>query len=192
MPPTNPDDRRERPILDRGEADPEVRVALASAYEGEDAYARAIAVLCTARLILPTVPAPPDAEPGLSKAAEDHEHPGERPESGDSATSSPGHPEMAAVLLRSASGDRGVCVFTGYDSLHAWRADAHPVRCTLDDVAATVHETGSSAIVVDVAGPHPLVIEGVVVDELARGRRIVELPEGGFAWMWLNSLSGSD
>ncbi len=167
-----------RPALDRGEADPDLRAALAAAYDDEDSYAQAVASLCVARLILPTVPAPPDAEPGRS-TDDDHEHPDDAPER-------PGRPEMAAVLLHSASGGKGVLVFTGYDALRAWRTDAHPVRCVLDDVAATVHETGADAIVVDVAGPHPVVIEGPLVDELAAGHRLVELPDGGFGWLWVD------
>jgi hypothetical protein len=166
---------------DRGDADPRVRGALASAYDGGDAYARAVAALCTARLILPTVPAPADAEPGASERRDRHE---ERP-------AGPG-PEMAVVQLRAASGDKAVAVFTGTDALQAWRPDARPVRCTLDDVAATVLETGSVAILVDVAGPHSLVIEAPLVAELAQGRRLVELPDGGFGWLWLAEGRASD
>nr|NLI50840.1 SseB family protein [Propionibacterium sp.] len=165
--------------VDRGEADPVVRRALASAYGGEESYARAVAALCTARLILPTVPAPPGAEPGLS----------EREPAGDADGSGPAEdhhgPAMAVVHLRSAAGAKAVAVFTGADALLAWRPDARPVRCTLDDVAATVLETESVAIVVDVAGPHPLVIEAPLVEELARGHRLVELADGGFGWVWL-------
>lgn len=166
---------------DRGEADPRVRAALAAAYGGQGDYARAVAELCAARLMLPTVPAPAEAEPGASKRGGADEHDHGAGEGGD------GHPSMAAVLLRSASGQKAVCVFTGADALAAWRADARPVRCTLDDVAATAHETEATAILVDVAGPHPLVIEGPLVDELARGRRLVELPDGGFGWLWLDA-----
>ncbi len=163
--------------LDRGGADPGLRAALASGYDDGEAYARAVAALCTSRLILPTVEAPPDAEPGLSKADDpDHDH----------EESDTGHAPRAAVLLRSASGEKAVLAFTGYDALRAWRTDAHPVRCTLDDVAATVLETGASTIVVDVAGPHQLVIETDLVSELAQGRRLAALPDGTFAWLWLD------
>ena len=91
---------------------------------------------------------------------------------------------MAAVLLRSGDGQKGVAVFTGYDAMRAWRPDAHPVRCSLDDVAATVAETRSQVILVDIAGPHPLVIEGDLVEQLAAGHRLVELDDG-FGWMYV-------
>lgn len=175
--------------VDRGEADPGVRDALAAAYSGGDAYLRAIAALCTARLILPTVPAPPGAEPGLSKrdGHDDHSHDGP-------AGTAPAHdhPDMAVVHLRSAHGAKAVAVFTGADALQSWRPDAHPVRCTLDDVAATVLETESTTILVDIAGPHPLVIEGEVIAELAQGHRLVVLPDGGFGWMWLAGEDARD
>lgn len=165
-----------RADADRGDADPLVRRALASAYDGGDAYARAVAALCTARLILPTVPAPEGAEPGAS----DRDDPDHVPDAAGAA-----EPARAVVHLRSASGQKAVLVFTGADALASWRPDARPVRCTLDDVAATVLETESVAILVDVAGPHPLVIESALVAELAQGHRLVELPDGGFGWLWL-------
>lgn len=148
------------------------------AYTDQLRYVRAVAALCTARLIFPTVEAPPEAEPGMSKTGDAHAH--------DEATD---HPERAAVLLTSASGAKAVLAFTGYDALRAWNPDAHPVRCTLDDVAATVIETGSSSIVIDVAGPHPFVVEADIVEHLAHGRRLAELDDGGFAWIWLQEES---
>lgn len=168
--------------VDRGEADPALRVVLASGYDDGDAYVRAVSALCTARLILPTVEAPPDAELGLSKA-DDPDDPNDL----DHDEGDLGHSPRAAVLLRSASGEKAVLAFTGYDALRAWRTDAHPVRCTLDDVAATVLETGASTIVVDVAGPHQLIIESDLIAELARGRRLAALPDGTFAWLWLDA-----
>lgn len=174
--------------VDRGEADEAVRAAMASAYDGGLAYARAVAALCTARLILPTVDAPDEAEPGVSKrdaSASDHQH-------GDGhvhAEAGVGHAERAAVLLRSSSGQKAVLAFTGYDALHAWRPDAHPVRCTLDDVAATVNEAEATSIVIDLAGPFPLVIEHDLIAELAQGHRLAQLDDGAFAWVWLDSTA---
>lgn len=174
-----PEPWKPSPASDTGLADPSVRRALAAAYHADEGYARAVAALCTARLILPTVEAPAQAEPGRSHA-EAPDHGTLQPPAGRVD-----HPEMAAVLLRNAQGDKAVVVFTGMDALAAWRADAHPVRCALDDVAATCAETGASSVLVDVAGPHPLVIEQGLVAELAQGRRLVELPDGGFGWMFV-------
>lgn len=149
---------------DHGEADPALRATLAQAYEAQDGYARAVAALCTARLLLPIV------------ASGDEGGDGPDPDR---------HAEMAAVLITSAQGQTAVPVFTGLDALQAWKPDARPVPCTLDDVAATVVETDAAAILVDLPGPHPLVIERELVNQLAQGHRLVELPDGGFAWMYL-------
>ena len=151
---------------DRGDPDPALRAVLARAYDGDLAYSRAVAALCTARLLLPIV-------------AEGDES-GESPDPDRRA-------EMAAVLVRSDTGAIAVPVFTGLDALTAWKADARPVPCTLDDVAATAVETGSTAVLVDLPGPHPVVIERELIDELARGRRLVELADGGFGWLFRES-----
>ena len=153
---------------DTGAPDPGLRAALADAYAGGPAYARAVAALCGGRLLLPIV------------AAGDEHGDGPDPHR---------HAEMAAVLMESAAGQKGVVVFTGIDLFTAWRADARPVPCTLDDVAATAVETSSTAIVVDINGPCPLVIEGDLLEQLAAGRRLVELDDGGFGWLHVDSSS---
>lgn len=151
---------------DRGEADPDTRAALRQVPRfgagDSSAYLQAVAALCASRLLLPIVA------------------------SGDDTGASPDpdrQAEMAAVLLTSVSGATGVLAFTGLDALTAWNPAARPVPCTLDDVAATAVETGSIAVVVDVAGPHPLVIEQPLVGELAAGRRLVRLSDGGWGWL---------
>ncbi len=155
---------------DHGDPDPALRAVLAEAYAGGAHYAKAVAALCTARLLLPIV-------------ASGDEH-GDGPDPNR-------HAEMAAVLVRSDAGATAVPVFTGLDALQAWKPEARPVPCTLDDVAATVLETKSQAILVDLPGPHPVVIELGIVQELAQGRRLVELPDGGFGWMYLDRGPGT-
>lgn len=150
---------------DRGDPDPALRAVLAVAYQGEDNYPRAVAALCTARLLLPIVATGDDG--------------GDAPDPARRA-------ELAAVLIRSDAGATAVPVFTGLDALTTWQPDARPVPCTLDDVAATAVETDSMAVLIDLPGPHPLVIERGLIDELAQGRRLVELPDGGFGWLFRN------
>ena len=38
-------------------------------------------------------------------------------------------------------------------------------------------------MLIDVAGPHPLAIDGEVLDALAAGRRLVEAEVGEFGWI---------
>jgi hypothetical protein len=149
---------------DRGEADAQVRAALraAAAATGPDDYLAAVAALCGARLLMPIVA---EGDDGGDGPVPDR------------------HAELAAVLMTSASGASGALAFSGLDALHAFNASARPVPCTLDEVAATAVEVGASAIVVDVAGPHLLIIEGDLIGQLAAGRRLVRVPDG---WGWLS------
>jgi len=148
---------------DRGEPDARVRAALVAAGSSQpDAYLAAVAALCGARLLLPIVAGGDEAGEG----PDPHRH-----------------AEMAAVLIRSASGASGALAFTGLDALTAFGAAARPVPCTLDEVAGTAVEAGASAIVIDVAGPQSLVIEGELLDRLASGQRLVALDDG---WGWLS------
>lgn len=137
---------------DRGEADPAVRTALAAVADDPTGYARAVAELCGARLLLPIAPDP----------------------DGD----------LSAVQVTAADGTTALLAFTGLDALLAWNPAARPVPCTLDDVAATAVETGARALVIDLAGPAQLVIEADLIAELAQGRRLVELDDGGFGWLY--------
>ena len=62
------------------------------------------------------------------------------------------------------------------------RFDADGVS-RLDDVCATVDEAGAEALLIDVAGPVPFVVESDLVGELAQGRRLVRLDDGGYGWL---------
>ncbi|MFT4294988.1 MAG: SseB family protein [Micropruina sp.] len=153
---------------DRGEPDADVRAALATASGSADpeAYLAAVAALCGARLLLPIV--------------------ADGDESGDGPDPDR-HAEMSAVMMTSASGASGVLAFTGTDALRAFDPMARPVLCTLDEVAAAAVEAGADAVVVDVAGPHLLTIEGELIQPLATGNRLMRLSDG---WGWL-SVAGS-
>ncbi|MEL4357112.1 MULTISPECIES: SseB family protein [unclassified Luteococcus] len=148
---------------DHGEPDPQVRQAIAAATD-QLGYLRAIVRLCTSRLLMPIV------------ASGDESMAGPDPER---------HAEMAAVTVASATGERALIAFTGIDSLTGWRADARPVPCTLDDLAATVGETGASHLLLDPAGPVPFELGPELVAELAQGHRLVEVEPGQFGWMFL-------
>ena len=53
---------------------------------------------------------------------------------------------------------------------------------TLDLAAQTAQAERVAAVLVDFAGPHPLVVEGEVLDELAAGHRLVETAPDVFGW----------
>ena len=153
---------------DKGAPDEQVRTFLAAAGNSRFDYLRAVAGLCTARFLLPIVALGDDAGTGPDPDR---------------------HAELRAALLTAPDGTSGLPVFTGLDALLAWSPRARPVPCRLDEVAATALELGAVAVLVDVAGPSPLVIEAGLVAELAGGRRLVEL-DGG-EWGWLYALPDS-
>ena len=152
---------------DAGLADPATRRALAAAVVSADpaAYLRAVAVLCTDRLLVPVVATATRLGETVGGLTSDKEA------------------EMSVVMLQAADGRRALLGFTGLDALHAWQADARPVAVTLDKAAQTARAEGVAALLVDFAGPHPLVVDGVVLESLAAGRRLVETAPGDFGWL---------
>lgn len=148
---------------DDGSPAPEVRDALAAAVASSDTtvYLDAVVELCLSRLLVPL----------LASGDETMEHDPKR------------HAAMAAVLLEQADGRRAMLAFTGTDSLTAWNAQARPVPATLDVVADAAAQSSAGTVIVDLAGPHPLLIEGGVLENLALGRRLVRLPDDTFGWL---------
>lgn len=152
---------------DQGLADPAVRRALAAALTDADAtaYLRAVAALCTTRLLVPVVATTTRLGETVGGLTGDKEA------------------EMSVVMLQAADGRRALLGFTGLDALQAWQADARPVPVTLDRAAQTAQAEGVAALLVDFAGPHPLVVDGEVLASLAAGRRVVETEPGAFGWL---------
>ncbi|HEY5787039.1 MAG TPA: SseB family protein [Microlunatus sp.] len=150
---------------DDGAPEARVREALgrfAATYEPDD-YLRAVAALCGDRLLVPVVATTTQVGTTVGGLASDKEA------------------EMAVVMLQRTDGGKAMLGFTGLDALQAWDARARPVPVTVDKVAETAAAEGAVAVLVDVAGPHPLVLEGEVLDALGRGRRLVDLGDG-FGW----------
>lgn len=152
----------ERYASDDGAADDGVRQALATADRSSDGtdYLAAIVALCGSRLLVPLMAAGDETmTPDPLRQA-----------------------EMAAVLLRHPERGTAMLAFTGVDALQAWNGRARPVPATLDVVAQTAQQSDAATVLIDFAGPHPLVIEGEVLANLARSRRLVRLDDG-FGWL---------
>jgi hypothetical protein len=152
---------------DAGLADPATRRALAAALGGTDAgaYLRAVAALCTDRLLVPVVATATRLGETVGGLTSDKEA------------------EMSVVMLQAGDGRRALLGFTGLDSMNAWQPAARPVAVTLDKAAQTAQAEGVAALLVDVAGPHPLVVDGEVLASLAAGHRLVETAPGEFGWL---------
>jgi hypothetical protein len=63
--------------------------------------------------------------------------------------------DMAVPALVNEAGKRALPVFSSYDALRAWRADARPVPMSGARVMAGARAEGYDGVVLDVAGPHP-------------------------------------
>lgn len=150
-------------FADDGSPAPEVRAALAAAGATTEpqAYLDAVVELCLSRLLVPL----------LASGDETMHHDPER------------HAEMAAVLLEQPDGRRAILAFTGTDALTAWNPKARPVPATLDVVADAAAQSQAGTVVIDLVGPHPLAIEGEVLENLALGKRLVRLEDGSYGWL---------
>lgn len=151
---------------DTGEATPGTRRLLAAQNRDRtvSAYLAAVAALCGDRLLVPVVATATrraEAAPGRVSDAE---------------------AEMSVVGLRLADGRRALLAFTGLDSLAAWDPAARPVPVTVDAAAGAARDDGADAVLVDPAGPDPLLIDGEVLDRLGAGHRLVDLGGGEFGW----------
>jgi hypothetical protein len=162
-------DRRLTPSAfpgDDGRASPTTRHRLAEAVDHPtpSAYLRAIAALCGDRVLVPVVATATRVGTTVGGLASDKEA------------------EMAVVFLQAADGRRAMLAFTGLDSLRRWQPEARPVPVTLDLAAQTARAEEVAAVLVDVAGPHPLVIEDEVLQSLAAGHRLYETAPDVFGW----------
>ena len=174
---------------DHGLAQPATRRALAQALQQQDPrdYLRAVAALCGDRVLVPVVATaistgtvPSNAGPLTSGLVTSDNVTSDNVTS-DNVTSDK-EAEMAVVLLQTADGRRAMLAFTGMDALTAWDAGSRPVPVTVDLAAKSAVADGAAALLIDFAGPHPLVIDGDILTALAAGHRLVELDDGQFGW----------
>jgi hypothetical protein len=77
--------------------------------------------------------------------------------------------EMALPTLIGNDGRKAVIAFTSTLAIRRWRADARPVPVPAPSLWPAVAAEQAAAVVVDVAGPVPLVIEGARLRALASG-----------------------
>ncbi len=151
-----------RPAGDTGGADPAVTATLAAYAAGEATEWAAITVVAASRLLVPVVAV-------LASASElpPEEHGAERPPAQGHRTEK--ETEMALPTLIGNDGRKAVIAFTGTDTVRRWRPDARPVPVPAARLWPAVAAEQADAVVIDVAGPVPLVIEGARLRALADG-----------------------
>ncbi len=144
---------------DDGAPDPALTAALAAYGAGTMAYADALAALLDARLLVPVVAVLGEVEVDEAGLAHDKSS------------------DMAAVLLQRPDGRRGLLAFTGQASLDAWDPAARPVPVTAATAARAALQEDAAALVVDVAGPVRLAVEGEDLRALAAGWRLARVAD---------------
>nr|WP_238355527.1 SseB family protein [Kribbella sandramycini] len=145
---------------DDGSAD----AALAQALAARD-HGAVLAALTRARLLVPVVAMLGEVEYDENGLAHDK-------------TS-----DMAVALLQGQDGRNALLAFTSTESLARWSPEARPMPAQTQLVATAAVQEGAAAIVLDVAGPAPGVIETDDVRRLAAGLQVVRLEDGGYGWV---------
>jgi SseB protein N-terminal domain len=136
-----------RPAGDTGEADPVVTAVLAAYAAGGATEHAVLTAVAASRLLVPVVAV-------LAEANDD----GTEKET-----------EMALPTLIGNDGRKAVIAFTGAGTVKRWRADARPVPVPAARLWPAVASEQADAVVIDVAGPVPLVVEGARLRALASG-----------------------
>ena len=144
---------------DRGAADPRVAAALAAYQTGRGSEQAALTALAAARLLVPVIAVLADGPAA------------ERDGTGGDKNS-----EMVLPTLIGGDGRPAVLAFTGLDALARWRPDARPVPAEADRVWRAAVADGC-AVVIDVAGPVPLAVEGARLGALAAGQPVPPVHE---------------
>jgi hypothetical protein len=163
---------------DDGAADPAVLAALGAYAAGQGSEHAALNALAGSRLLVPVVAVLTEEASGETEAIEASETAGDSEAEGTAGNSADGHgsglrqeksTEMALPTLIGQDGRAAVLAFTSLDALTRWRPDARPVAVP----AARAWQAGAaeaSAVVIDVAGPVPVTVEGARLAALAAGR----------------------
>src|ERR1700743_3122559 len=125
------------PPGDDGRPDPGVTAALAAWASSAATEQATLAALSSARLLVPVVAM-------LAEA--------------DAVTGAEKETEMALPTLIGSDGRAAIIAFTGTEALARWRPDARPVPTPAARVWHAAVAEGQ-AVVIDVAGPVPFVLE---------------------------------
>ncbi|HET9968942.1 MAG TPA: SseB family protein [Streptosporangiaceae bacterium] len=145
---------------DHGDADPRVTEALAAYQAGKGSEQAALTALAGARLLIPVVAVLAGGGPADQ---------GDGAGQGDGAAAGDKNSEMVLPTLIGNDGRPAVLAFTGVESLTRWRRNARPVPAEAARVwRAAV--TDGCAVVIDVAGPVPIAVEGARLAALAAGQ----------------------
>ncbi len=155
---------------DDGSANPGVTAALEAFAAGQGSERAVLTALACSRLIVPVVAVPAgQAETGRAETGRAETG---RAETGRAETDrAEKATEMAMPTLIGLDGRRAIPVFTCLDSMRRWQQGARPVPAAARQVWHAAVED-SCAVVIDVAGPIRIAVEGARLAALARGEAV--------------------
>ncbi len=142
---------------DTGAAEPAVTEVLAAYAQGRTSHGEGLLVLQDSRLLVPVVAVLGEVEYDDRGLAHDK-------------TS-----DMAAVLVRGADSRLALLAFTSIETLALWDPAARPVPVAARIAAQAAVQDEAAAVVVDIAGPSTLVVEGEALTALAAGWRLTRM-----------------
>ena len=148
---------------DTGAVPAELAATLTSYAAGRASFADVLVALQSTRLLVPVVAVLGEVEVDKAGLAHDKSS------------------DMAAVLLTGADGRLALLGFSGTGPLAAWDPAARPVPVPTRLAAQSAIQEGAAALVVDVAGPAPLVVQGDDLTALAAGWTLVRVDDR-FGW----------
>jgi hypothetical protein len=164
----NPGGRR--PAGDDGAADPRLAAVLARYAAGQESERVMLTVLAGSRLLVPLVERPEDDQPqDHDSHAHDEHAAGTCGTGADAGCDHRMAREMAFPTLIGRDGRPALLAFTSLAALVAWRPEARPVPTPAPQVWGSA--AGSQcAVVIDVAGPVPVAVDGARLTALAAGQ----------------------
>jgi hypothetical protein len=139
---------------DTGEATPVLAAALAGYADDEARYPDVLAALGASRLLVPVVAVLGEVEVDDDGLARDKSS------------------DMATVLLRGADGRTALLAFSSTETLAAWNPEGRPVPVPTRTAALSALQEGAEALLVDLAGPITVAVEGKDLGALAAGWRL--------------------
>ena len=144
---------------DNGAADPRIAAVLAAYGAGQESEQAVLTALAGSRLLVPLVERPAEAAQVTETCATDAH---------DDGCDHQAARELAFPTLIGRDGRPALLAFTSLAALMSWRPDARPVPTPAGQVWGTAIGD-SCAVVIDVAGPVPIAVDGARLAALAAG-----------------------
>jgi len=161
---------------DHGGADPAVAAALQAYAAGTGGEHAVLIALADSRLLVPVVAVRTDDPAGDGAGTAGRDGSGRPVLSGGEKAS-----EMAMPKIVGRDGRQAMPAFTCLDAVQRWRPAARPVPVPASGVwQSAVQE--SCAVVIDIAGPVPIVVEGSRLAALAAGGDVPAMHEDPDVW----------